>query len=105
MIALLMAVAIGGWALEPPKMQCLKLMNNNQRMKMAWSNSEDCASFKTFYFYINNILCDSLSCSQGFNFCNYGSKDINNIPRYERIALELASRIANGEYERNGDAD
>ena len=26
-------------------------------------------------------------------------KDINNIPRYERIALELASRIANGEYE------
>lgn len=80
MIALLMAVAIGGWALEPPKMQCLKLMNNNQRMKMAWSNSEDCASFKTFYFYINNILCDSLSCSQGFNFCNYGSKDINNVP-------------------------
>lgn len=80
MMALLMAVAIGGWALEPPKMQCLKLMNNNQRMKMAWSNSEDCASFKTFYFYINNILCDSLSCSQGFNFCNYGSKDINNVP-------------------------
>lgn len=80
MIALLMAVAIGGWALEPPKMQCLKLMNNNQRMKMAWSNSEDCASFKIFYFYINNILCDSLSCSQGFNFCNYGSKDINNVP-------------------------
>lgn len=80
MMALLMAVAIGCWALEPPKMQCLKLMNNNQRMKMAWSNSEDCASFKTFYFYINNILCDSLSCSQGFNFCNYGSKDINNVP-------------------------
>lgn len=80
MMALLMAVAIGSWALEPPKMQCLKLMNNNQRMKMAWSNSGDCASFKIFYFYINNRLCDSLSCSQGFNFCDYGSKDINNVP-------------------------
>lgn len=80
MLALLMAVAIGSWALEPPKMQCLKLMNNNQRMKMAWSNSGDCASFKIFYFYINNRLCDSLSCSQGFNFCDYGSKDINNVP-------------------------
>ena len=80
MIALLMAMSIGSWALEPPKMQCLKLMNNNQRMKMAWSNSEDCASFKIFYFYINNTLCDSLSCSQGFDLCDYGSKDINNVP-------------------------
>lgn len=80
MIALLMAIVIGSWALEPPKMQCLKLMNNNHRMKMAWSNSVDCASFKTFYFFINDIRCDSLSCSQGFHFCDYGSKDINNVP-------------------------
>lgn len=80
MIALLMAIVIGSWALEPPKMQCLKLMNNNHRMKMAWSNSVDCASFKTFYFFINDIRCDSLSCSQGFYFCDYGSKDINNVP-------------------------
>ena len=77
---LLMVITIGCFALEPPKMQCLKLMNNNQRMNMAWSNSSDCSRFKTFYFYINGVLCDSLTCSSGYTFCNYGSKDINFVP-------------------------
>lgn len=84
-IALLMVITIGCFALEPPKMQCLRLMNNNQRMRMSWSNSSDCARFKTFYFYINNILCDSLTCSSGYTFCNYGSKDINHVPEADEF--------------------
>ena len=83
-LGLLLALAWGVSALEPPKMQCLKLMNNNQRMKMAWSSGSDCSQFAVYYFYINNVLCDSLfgysSPTQSFTLCDYGSKDINNIP-------------------------
>ena len=79
-----MAVIFGCFAWEPPKMQCIKLMNNNQRIKMAWSSNGDCIHFKTYYFYINNVLCDSLSgyssATQSYNLCDYGSQDINNIP-------------------------
>ena len=79
-----MAVMFGCLAWEPPKMQCIKLMNNNQRIKMAWSSNGDCIHFKTYYFYINNVLCDSLSgyssATQNYNLCDYGSQDINNIP-------------------------
>ena len=79
-----MAVMFGCLAWEPPKMQCIKLMNNNQRIKMAWSSNGDCVHFKTYYFYINNVLCDSLSgyssATQSYNLCDYGSQDINNIP-------------------------
>ena len=78
-----MAVVFGCFAWEPPKMQCIKLMNNNQRIKMGSSNG-DCIHFKTYYFYINNVLCDSLSgyssATQSYNLCDYGSQDINNIP-------------------------
>lgn len=80
LVLLLMAMATSCWAWQPPKMQCLKLMNNNQRMKISWSNSPDCLRFKTYFFYINDIRCDSLTCSHGYTFCSYGSKDINNVP-------------------------
>ena len=79
-----MATILACFAWEPPKMQCIKLMNNNTRIKMAWSNSSDCIHFKTYYFYINNVLCDSLSgyssATQTYTLCDYGSQDINNIP-------------------------
>ena len=65
-------------------MQCLKLMNNNTRIKVAWSSTGDCIHYKTYYFYINNVLCDSLSgyssTTQSYTLCDYGSQDINNIP-------------------------
>lgn len=97
---LLMAAAIGCWAFEPPKMQCLKLMNNNQRMKMAWSNSADCIHFKTYYFYINGILCDSLSGhvgqAQTFTLCDYGSKDINSIPVASEYSCWIMAVDSNG---------
>lgn len=82
-----MVMTVSCWAWQPPKMQCLKLMNNNQRMKMAWSSNGDCIHFKAYYFYINNVLCDSLfghvGQTQTFTLCDYGSKDINNIPQAE----------------------
>lgn len=97
---LLMAFATGCLAWEPPKMQCLKLMNNNQRMKMAWSSSSDCIHFKTYYFYINGILCDSLSGhvgqSQTYTLCDYGSKDINNIPAASEYFCHIVAVDSNG---------
>ena len=87
LFVLLMVMTVSCWAWQPPKMQCLKLMNNNQRMKMAWSSNGDCIHFKAYYFYINNVLCDSLfghvGQTQTFTLCDYGSKDINNIPQAE----------------------
>ena len=79
-----LAAVFGCLAWEPPKMQCLKLMNNNTRIKVAWSSTGDCIHYKTYYFYINNVLCDSLSgyssATQSYTLCDYGSQDINNIP-------------------------
>ena len=84
LLGILAVITLSCFAWEPPKMQCLKLMNNNTRMKMAWSSNGDCIHFKVYYFYINEILCDSLfgysSATQNFTLCDYGSKDINNIP-------------------------
>ncbi len=84
LVILLLLLSWSSFAWEPPKMQCLKLMNNNQRIKMAWSSNGDCIHFEKYYFYINNILCDSLfgysSATQSFTLCDYGSQDINNIP-------------------------
>ena len=84
LLGILTVITLSCFAWEPPKMQCLKLMNNNTRMKMAWSSNGDCIHFKVYYFYINDVLCDSLfgysSATQSFTLCDYGSKDINNIP-------------------------
>jgi hypothetical protein len=84
LLGILTVITLTCFAWEPPKMQCLKLMNNNTRMKMAWSSNGDCIHFKVYYFYINDVLCDSLfgysSATQSFTLCDYGSKDINNIP-------------------------
>ena len=70
------AAVLSCLAWEPPKMQCLKLMNNNQRIKLAWSSNGDCIHFKAYYFYINNVLCDSLfgysSATQNYTLCDYG---------------------------------
>lgn len=96
----LMAVVISCFAYQPPKMQCLKLMNNNQRIKMAWSNTNDCSHFKVYYFYINGILCDSLfgytSATQTYNLCDYGSKDINNIPVASEYYCYIIAVDSNG---------
>ena len=71
------------FAWGPPKMQCVKLMNNNQRIKVSY-NHDDCIHFKIYYFYINGVLCDSLtgyhSATQNYTLCDYGDQDINNIP-------------------------
>lgn len=83
LIGTLLTLFFSCFAWQPPKMQCLKLMNNNQRIKMAWS-SGDCSHFKAYYFYVNGVLCDSLfgysSATQNYTLCDYGSQDINNIP-------------------------
>lgn len=74
---------ISCFAWQPPKMQCLKLMNNNTRIQMAWSCS-DCIHFKIYYFYVNGVLCDSLtgytSATQTYTLCDYGTREINDIP-------------------------
>lgn len=81
---LCMAAVVASFAWQPPKMQCLKLMNNNTRIKMAWSNSSDCSHFRIYYFYINGVLCDSLTGYSGtsgsYTLCDYGTQEINNIP-------------------------
>ena len=80
LIVLLMALVIGSFAWNPPKMQCIKLLNNNQRVKVSWS-CNDCAHFKAYYFYVNGVLADSLfgysSSTQNYTLCDYGSKEIN----------------------------
>ena len=97
-----MSLLLGCHAWEPPKMQCLKLMNNNQRMKMAWSSTGDCIHFKAYYFYINNILCDSLfgysSATQNFTLCDYGSKDIDNIPSSSDYFCYIVAVDSNGNH-------
>jgi len=77
---LLMVFAISAFAWNPPKMQCIKLLQNNQRIRIAWS-CDDCLHYKVYYFYINGVLSDSLhgyiSSTQNYDLCSYGSKEIN----------------------------
>ncbi len=100
LVALLLALVLGSYAWEPPKMQCLKLMNNNQRMKMAWSSNGDCIHFEKYYFYINDVLCDSLfgysSATQSYTLCDYGSKDINDIPTATEYYCYIVAVDSNG---------
>lgn len=80
LIIMLTTAVASCFAYEPPKMQCLKLMYNNQRIKMNWSSSPDCSHFRIYYFYVNGVLCDSLTVTTQ-NLCEYGGVDINNIPQ------------------------
>lgn len=81
MIATLIAAVFESSALEPPKMQCLMLLDNNNELKVAWSNSQDCSSFEKYYFYVNGVLVDSMenmAATNGYNLCNYGGKHLRN---------------------------
>ncbi len=75
---------MGCWALEPPKMQCIRLLNNNQSIKVSWSGSTDCIQFEVYYFYVNDneVPSDSLfgTPSANLTLCNYVEKIIDNIP-------------------------
>ena len=83
LLSVILTAAIAScFALEPPKMQCLRLMNDNQRIKMSWSSNPDCGLYRIYYFYVNGTLCDSLSVSDPTqNLSDYGGVDINNIPQ------------------------
>lgn len=83
LLSVVLTAAIAScFALEPPKMQCLRLMNDNQRIKMSWSNSPDCGLYRIYYFYVNGTLCDSLTVSDPTqDLSDYGGVDINNIPQ------------------------
>ena len=78
---LLMALAFSVFALEPPRIQCIKLLNNNTRIHIDWESNPDCMHYKAYYFYVNGELSDSLKpSSQNDNLYYHGGKDINNIP-------------------------
>lgn len=80
LFAMLMTLAHGVFAWNPPTIQCIKLLNNNTRIHIDWESNLDCMHFKVYYFYVNGILSDSLKPSQNDNLYYHGGKDINNIP-------------------------
>lgn len=78
-LGLLMALFARAFALEPPRIQCLKLLNNNTLIHIDWETTSDCNQFKMYYFYVNDILSDSLS-ALNVDLCEQGGRDIGNIP-------------------------
>ena len=69
------------YALEPPKMQCLKLQNNNQDMHVAYSKSDDCHLFKSYHFYLNGVLLKIETVDDSmYSLCDYGGTVLQNIP-------------------------
>ena len=98
LLLILMASAFGCFAYQPPKMQCIRILNNNQ-IRVAWSSNPDCTHFKAYYFYVNDILCDSLLNSPNDPLIDYGGKDINNIPTAsEYSSYIIATDDDNNEY-------
>lgn len=76
---LLLFCVLRCYALEPPVLQCVELQNNNTRVKMSWDNSQDCASFVAYNFYVNGTMVGSALPGNGYTMCNYGSTVLNNI--------------------------
>mgnify|MGYP002626803113 FL=1 len=76
----LWSISLMTFALEPPILQCVELQNNNTRVKMSWDNSSDCAQFVSYNFYVNGVMVGSVTPSNNYTMCNYGSTVLNNIP-------------------------
>lgn len=101
-ILLLCAFCAKALALQPPKMQCLKLVDNNQKIHFRWSNdsNNDCDKFEVYYFYVNYQLCDSLripySSSYNYNFCNYDGAFVNNIPQSDTYLCYIVAVDSSG---------
>lgn len=95
-ILILILLSLNVFSQESPTLQCLQLRNENTRLYVAWSNSADCAEFDKYYFYVNNVLKDSLLPSTGYTLCNYGSKVINNIPNASSYSCRIDAIDHNG---------
>lgn len=76
-MVLLMALAFGVFALDPPKMQCITPINNNQQVRINWS-CEDCAYYKEYHFFVNGSLSYTLAVGPTVNtLCDRGQIEIN----------------------------
>ena len=78
MIVLLMALVIGTFALDPPKLQCIMLIDNNQKIRVNWScDPVSCLNFIEYRFFINGNLSYTMQESPSTHLCDYGQADIN----------------------------
>ncbi|MBR4136205.1 MAG: gliding motility-associated C-terminal domain-containing protein [Bacteroidales bacterium] len=87
---------LGCYALDPPVLQCVELQNNNTRVKMSWDNSNDCASFAYYNFYVNGTMVGSATPGNGYTMCNYGSTVLNDITPASSYTCYIEAVTASG---------
>jgi len=63
---------------------------------MSWDNSNDCASFVSYNFYVNGTMVGSATPSTGYTMCNYGSTVLNNITPASTYSCYIEAVDANG---------
>lgn len=93
---LIFCCAFGSYALEPPVLQCVELQNNNTRVKMSWDNSDDCASFVAYNFYVNGTMVGTATPGNNYTMCNYGSTVLNNITPASTYTCYIEAVTASG---------
>lgn len=92
---ILTASVLGCFAYQPPKMQCIRILNN-QQIRVAWSSNPECVHFRAYYFYVNGTLCDSLLNNPNDPLVDYGGKDINNVPVANDYSCYIMAADSNG---------
>lgn len=93
---LIFCCAFGSYAIEPPILQCVELQNNNTRVKMSWDNSDDCASFVAYNFYVNGTMVGTATPGNNYTMCNYGSTVLNNITPASTYTCYIEAVTASG---------
>lgn len=75
---LFLCLAFAGFAFEPPAMQCIAI-HDNTHLKVYWKNPANAANLqiKTYYFYCNDILVDSIVTTATYHPYDFGDKVIS----------------------------
>ena len=79
--ALLMVLAVSVSALQPPKLLCFRLLDNNTHIHVDWESNPDCVRFKVYHFYVNGVLSATLENIQPpQTLFDLNGIDIDNFP-------------------------
>ncbi len=68
-------VVHAAYGYDPPTLQCLQL-NDATTLRVTWSNSNDCAQFTEYQFFVNDVLQDTYAASGNYTLCDYGGRDV-----------------------------
>lgn len=74
-----LTAAVVAQSLQPPVVQCLKVLSANDKIRVTWENSADCAKFEEYRIVVNGqeeAWTLNHNAGDQENFCMYGSVEM-----------------------------